>query len=392
LPTTLPSHRLKVGLLLPNLRTGGAERQMMELALGLPKDRFAVEFLSMIGAGPLDDEVRAAGIEVRHVGARHLHTSGVLERGVGRARKIGAFVSEVRQRRYDVLDAWIYPLDALAVLTRPITRVPVVISGRRNMLPHESFRAASGLVDRVVRRGTDVVVANSEAAAAYAIAMHHTDPRRVRIIRNGVRRSGPASAAERLAARAAVGAAEDDVVVGCVANLRPEKRHDLLLAAFGRVLSERPALRLVLVGDGPCRSDIERQVVSLGIGPRVHLCGNVLDARPLYPALDIVVQASDTEGMPNAMLEAAAAGRAIVATAAGGTVEIVVDGDTGLLVPVGDLDALAQGIRRLATDQGLRTGLGAAARARAEEAFGMDRFIREFAELYQTLARPTGPS
>jgi glycosyltransferase involved in cell wall biosynthesis len=376
---------LRIGLLLPNLRTGGAERQMFELATRLPADRFTPEFLAVVGSGPLDEQAASAGITVRHIGQQPLHTAGVVTRGVGRLGKVAALVREVRRQRYDVLDAWIYPLDVLAVMTRPFTRVPIVISGRRNMLPHDAFGPLSPSIDRVMRRGTDVVVANSEAAARYAVAMHRTDPRRLRVIRNGVAPAGTASLDGRAAIRAGFGAGAEDVVIGCVANLRPEKRHDLLLGAFAGVLAERPSSRLVLVGDGPERPRIEREIARLGIVTRVHLTGNVLDARPLYAGFDVVVQASDTEGLPNAILEAAAAGLPIVATDAGGTAEIVTDGETGILVPVGSLERLTLGIRDLARDDELRARLGTAASTRTRIAFGMDRFVREFGELYESL-------
>jgi glycosyltransferase involved in cell wall biosynthesis len=260
-----------------------------------------------------------------------------------------------------------------------------VVSGRRNEVAHESFGIGSGLVDGLMRRWTDAVVANSQSAAAYAVTSHRTDPRRLHVIRNGVEPAAPWSVAERDAKRASMGALAGDVLIGCVANLRVEKRHDALLTTFSELLRELPGLRLILVGDGPCRPDIERRIQALGIGERVHLCGNVPDARPLYPAFDIVVQASESEGMPNAVLEAAAAGRPIVATAAGGTVEIVTDGETGLLVPVDDIGALGSGIRRLVLDDDLRGRVGEAARTRTESMFGMERFVREFAELYEAL-------
>lgn len=358
---------------------------MFELATRLPRDRFTVEFLAMVGSGPLDAQAKAAGITVRHVGRQPLHSAGVVARGIGRCAKVTALAREVRRQRYDVLDAWIYPLDVLAVMTRPLTRVPVVVSGRRNMLPHDAFGPLSPAIDRVMRHGTDVVVANSEAAARYAVAMHRTDPGRLRVIRNGVARSHVASIDERAAIRARFGAGSDDVVIGCVANLRPEKRHDVLLAAFARVLEEQPSSRLVLVGDGPERPRIEREIERLGVGMRVHLTGNVLDARPLYAGFDLMVQASETEGLPNAVLEAAVAGLAIVATDAGGTSEIVTDGETGILVPVGGLDTLTRAIRTLVVDERLRARLGAAASVRTERAFGMDRFVREFGELYESL-------
>ncbi len=136
------------------------------------------------------------------------------------------------------------------------------------------------------------------------------------------------------------------VVIGCIGALRDSKGHDVLLRAVAGLsaLTATP-IRLVLIGDGPLRPALERQASDLGISDLVAFQGEVADARPLYGAIDIVVQASNEEGLPNAVLEGAAAGRAIVATAVGGTPEIVLDGVTGLLVPPGDADALAAGLR-----------------------------------------------
>ena len=111
------------------------------------------------------------------------------------------------------------------------------------------------------------------------------------------------------------------------------------------------------------------------------------DARVLYDGLDVLVSASDAEGLPNVVLEAAASGRPIVATAAGGTPEIVIDGDTGVLVPVGDSDGLARGLIRVLDDRELAKRLGAAARERVSTAFGVDRFVAETAALYEEMVR-----
>jgi glycosyltransferase involved in cell wall biosynthesis len=118
----------------------------------------------------------------------------------------------------------------------------------------------------------------------------------------------------------------------------------------------------------------------------VRLHGSELNPEPLYAAFDITVQASSREGLPNALLEAGGAGRAIVATAAGGSGEIVLDGQTGLLVPAGDCVALVDALGRLVSDPGLRARLGNAAREHVTATFGMDRFVAEFAQLYEEMA------
>jgi glycosyltransferase involved in cell wall biosynthesis len=124
-----------------------------------------------------------------------------------------------------------------------------------------------------------------------------------------------------------------------------------------------------------------------GVEDRVVLHGLAPDPRPLHAGIDIFVHPSETEGLPNAVLEAAAAGLPIVATDAGGTREIVIDGTTGLLVPVGDGAALGAAIMKLVDDPDLRANLGSAARRHAEETFGMSRFVAETAALYERLVR-----
>lgn len=131
------------------------------------------------------------------------------------------------------------------------------------------------------------------------------------------------------------------------------------------------------------RPALEQQVREFGLESRVRLHGTELNPELLYPAFDLAVRASSREGLPNALLEAGAAGRPMLATAAGGSDEIVIDGRTGLLVPVDDGAALAEAIRRAVSDAGLRQRLGRAAREHVATTFGMDRFVAEFAVLYE---------
>jgi glycosyltransferase involved in cell wall biosynthesis len=190
--------------------------------------------------------------------------------------------------------------------------------------------------------------------------------------------------------RRELGVAEDELLVGCVANYQPVKRHDLLIQAFASLRREGHKLRLLMVGEGPLRGELQRQIDAYGLQDCARLHGRVTDARPLFSLFDLVVQTSRSEGLPNALLEAAAAARPIVATAAGGSGEIVIDGETGLLAPINDVDAISAAIRRLVVDPDLRDRLGLAARRRAETTFRMSRFVAEYAALYEELAEAKG--
>lgn len=378
--------RLRVAYLPPSLIPGGAERQMLSLAERLPRDRFEVEFVVLVGSGVYDERARASGLRIRVVGGAPTPGTRLPGRLRHRASKALRYATTMRARKYDIVDAWLYPADVLAALMRPLTRTPVVITGRRNVDPQQFFGLFERKVGSLVERLTDVVVANSAAAAENAINEGVT-PQKIRIIRNGVLRRPRVQASERQARRRALGLNDpDEVVIGCVANYLPVKRHDLLIEVFANLLGQGHPLRLVLVGEGPLRPALERQIRDLGLEARVRLHGSALEPEPLYAAFDIVVQTSRREGLPNALLEAGAAGRAIVATAAGGSGEIVLDGRTGLLVPVDDRLALERSVYRLVSDSSLRERLGVTAREHVTTTFGMDRFVAEFANLYEEQA------
>lgn len=358
---------------------------MLALAERLPKDRFEVEFVVLSGPGPYDERARAAGLPVRYAGATPQAGASPARRLRQRLGKVIAFIRLVRAGRYDVVDAWLYPADMLAAFSRLVTRTPVVVSGRRNVDPQRAFGPLEPLVSRVARRLIDATVANSQAAGDHAVRAGVVDPSRLRIIRNGVVIPTTATPDGRAASRAALGGASDEILIGCVANFLPVKRHDLVIDAFAAVLADVPSTRLVLIGDGPLRPAIEAHLQRLGIADRARLLGSIREPETLLAGLDLVVQASDREGLPNALLEAGAAGLPMVATDAGGSGEIVRDGLTGFLVPRGDARAIAAALRRLALDAALRESMGRAAREHVSAEFGMDRFVAEFAALYESL-------
>ena len=377
--------RIRLAYLPASLRPGGAERQMLALAERLPNDRFQVDFLAIVGRGSYDERAEAAGSQVSALGSPARLEDGLTRKGIKRVSKIMNYVSFVRRARYDIVDAWLYPADVMAALARPLTQTPVVMAGRRNVDLRNQFGIAERLIGAATNRLTDVVVANSAAAAAVAVETQGVDPAKIRIIRNGVIVGQPSSSEERAFRRQELGATDNDIVVGCVANYREVKGLDRLIEVAAALIRDGLPIRLELIGDGDLRPQLERQISATGLDHRICLHGSVLDVQPLYAAFDVVVQASVREGLPNVMLEAAAAARPIVATAAGGTSEIIIDGQTGLLVPVNDSEAMASALRHTVTDPGLRTRLGRAARDHVSTTFGMDRFVAEFADLYETL-------
>lgn len=388
---TASSRRLRVVYVTASLDHGGSERQMIALATRLPRDRFEVEFILLTNRGPFAGEVERAGIRVRVLGSARRATTPAPVFAARVAIKVLRYIAWARRGRYDIVDAWLYHAYALTALTKPLAGVPIMVAGRRSL---SDFKDGFGLIDRSIdrlaRRWSDGIVANAEAVRRDVSRREHLDPDRILVIRNGVEIPPALGAQSRASIRAQWRVADTDLVVGVVANYKPGKGLEAVVRTAGTLAASHPTTRFVLVGEGESRPFLERLIAERHLGDRVILHGSELDARRLYGAFDVVVQASETEGMPNVLLEAAAAGAAIVATDAGGTSDIVLDGQTGILVPIADEDALVRSLRQVLEDPALRASLGAAARDHVARTFGMDRLVAETAELYESLAAALG--
>ncbi len=175
-------------------------------------------------------------------------------------------------------------------------------------------------------------------------------------------------------------------IVGNVAALVPHKGHRHFIEAARLVLPHVPDARFVIAGEGELRPALERQIKEHHLEKHVLLAGFRLDVLSLHKAFDVFVMSSITEGLGTSLLDAMAAAKPIVATTAGGIPEVVVDGDTGFLVPPRDHEAMADAIITLLKDEGLRKRMGDAGRARAQSLFSGERMVQETLRVYQRVA------
>jgi glycosyltransferase involved in cell wall biosynthesis len=376
-----------VGYVTATLDPGGSEKQMIALAERLPKDEFETTFLLFRETGALLERARASGSTVVGVAADVSSVDrGQAYRAMRGVRFAMGLASTLRRIRLDIVDAWLFHAYVAAGLTRPVTRIPALVAGRRSLPDSKGARTPfDGLLMRAASRSADVIVANSEAVRRASIEIDSDDRRKLQVIRNGVEIPPPMAPDERSRIRAGWGLGEQDVVVASVANYKPRKGLEELIDAVAELMRDglRPAL--VLIGEGSSRASLLDRARQLGVAERVRLVG--YDSRPEWTiaAADIAVHASESEGLPNAVLEAAAAGRPIVATDVGGTPEIIADGLTGLLVSPGQAQALSGAVATLIRDLDLRQRLGAAAQVRMATEFSMDRMVAGFARLYRDL-------
>ncbi len=260
-----------------------------------------------------------------------------------------------------------------------------VVTSRRDMgLWHSPARL---LLARLANRFVDRVVANSQSVADYACSKEGLWPERVEVIHNGVRLPAPALTGDSLRARLGIGAHAP--VVGIVANLRAVKRHGDLIRAMRIVRGQVPEAHLVLIGKGGEEEALRQLAATEQLGDRVHFLGRVADPAALVSDFTVGVLCSESEGLSNALIEYLQAGIPAVCTDVGGNPEIVTDGRNGFLVPVGDVQALAERIVRVLRDPALAGALSENARKTGRR-FSVENMVESHLALYDAVLEGPG--
>ena len=371
---------LNVLQLIPTLDRSGAEKQMVLLAEGLPRDRFRVEVAALTRLGPLEADLIHAGIPVTAIGKRHKVDPLALER----------LTRFLRRKRFDVVQTWIYAADTYGRVAAHRAGVPVVVTAEMavDLWKGRSERA----VDRFLARWTDRIVGNSQAVSDFYRDTVGIPAAKLAVIPSGIADDEPPPEVDPAAVRRELGLPADCPLALFVGRLAEQKGVADLLSALDLLRHVRPDLRTLIVGDGPLRERLEAtaRAYELVEPRRAYFLGHRNDVPRLLASCDLLVLPSLYEGMPNVVLEAMRFRKPVVATAAPGTTEVVVDNATGLLVPLRKPPALARAIRQIVDDPALADRLGAAGRSRVETEFGVDRMIARFADLYESLARAKG--
>jgi len=241
-------------------------------------------------------------------------------------------------------------------------------------------------LERRLAAVSDCLIGVSRATVDDLVRLRVADRARFRVIPIGLdlERFRQPDAEAALALRRVCGVGEGEVLAAFVGRLVPIKRVDLVLRATAEARRRGAPLRLLVAGDGELRPGLELLAAQLGLRDAVSFLGYVPDASAVAAAADLAILASDNEGTPVALIEAAAAGRPAVATAVGGVPEVVVPG-AGLLVPRGDHAALAGALARCAGDPSLRAKLGARAREHVLLSFSAERLLSDVEDLYEEL-------
>jgi len=205
------------------------------------------------------------------------------------------------------------------------------------------------------------------------------------VVRNGVDLQRFVPNGHRALARRRWGWKEDELLIGVVANLRPEKGHITLLKAVPAVVRRFPRAHFLLVGPDPLRQGERLRAMASDLGPHVSFLGDCSEIPELLAALDVFVLPSLSESMPNSLMEAMSAGQPVIVSAVGGCKELVLHGETGMLVPPQDPETLAKQIVQLLEEPELRERLGREARNHAEAEFDIKQAVVRLEAIYDEL-------
>jgi len=351
---------------------GGTERLIVQLAQSLRSRGHSVVVIgpaALTGKGWLGGEIRSLGFTYVTIPRRHMLDP----------RSVTDILRLLRQHRVDVAHSHEFAPSVFGSAACWLSSRTHIITMHSNLYFAGARRRTVAF--RWAARHSRAVVAVSRDTRDDAERLLGLPVGSVHVIPNGI--------ASRLGARDPVrvelGVSNDEPLVVAIGNVSPRKSHMLILRALVQLQAEgrAPRWRLAIAGaNAGSWDELLGAAAAAGVGDRLHLLGPRSDTENLLAAADVFAMSSIHEGMPLAIMEAMFARKPIISTVAGGIGEMITDGQEGLLVPIGDVEAMAAGLGRLLADAALRARLGTAAAVRARRQFGIDAMVDAYERLY----------
>ena len=378
--------RVRILRVIARLNVGGTALHVTTLTAQADSARFQswlVTGTENPGEGTLIDMTRAAGIEPivipEMVGQANFGPRDVIA--------IWKLYRLIRQLRPDVVDTHTAKAGFVGRIAAWLARVPVVVHTYHGHVLHGYYGAVRTSILRLMERTLALLSTRLIAVSArvrddlvrYGVA----PPEKISVIPLGldlapfVEHPPPPGEFRRSA-----GLPDDVPLVGIIGRIFAIKNHALFVEAAARVVQSGVDARFVIVGDGTLRADVEQRIARLGMRDRIAITGWRRDLPAIYRDLALLVVSSDNEGTPFSIIEAMAAGVPVVATRVGGIPDVVLDGETGVLVPPRDVEALAGAVAALLRDSERRRTLGDAARRTAIARHAAARMVADTTALY----------
>jgi glycosyltransferase involved in cell wall biosynthesis len=392
--------RRKVVHVITRLDWGGSAQNTLLTAVGHDRSRFEPTVI----AGLAESDAVQGGRSATAENVTRLERAGVrwevcpmLTRSISPLRDLIAFRQLVlwfRRERPDIVHTHTSKAGVLGRLAARVAGVPVVVHTPHGHVFYGHFgRLASWCflqIERMLAKRTTWMIALTDAERDEHLARGVGRADRFAVVPSGIDLEQFRQAGDKVGRKpAGFDCPPDAIVVGSIGWLTPVKGHRVLLEAVALLRPEWPRLRVVIVGGGPLRDELERLARARGIAEAVRFLGARTDVPECLAGMDIYVQPSLNEGMGRALIEAMAAGRPVAASRVGGMQAVVQDRKTGLLVPPDDPAALARALDELLRKPDWAKELGAAARASIGERYGESAMVRAIESVYEQAGKGT---
>jgi glycosyltransferase involved in cell wall biosynthesis len=356
------------------LPVGGVENQLCLVLKSYDRARVLPCVCSLSDKGEVGKEIEAAGIEVVNLNRlRHGFDWSIVKE----------LAQIIRHRDIAVVRTHQYHANLYGRLAAWLCRVPCIVPSIHNVYTRDR-KIHRRVLNNILGRVSDRVIAVSGAVKDDVIAFDGISPDKITVLYNGVE-EGRFAGVDTAGARSVLGIPEDGIVVGTVGRLTHQKGQKYLLEAMPAVLKEFPGALLLVVGDGPAVNGLRELVKQAGLDGSVIFTGSRRDVPAMLAAMDIFVFPSLWEGLPNALIEAMAAGKTIIATDIKPNREVLGHEQAGVFVPCEDSTAIAAGITQLLRDRGLASRLAYAAQKRALATFTISRTVSAYTDLFEEI-------
>ena len=355
--------KIKIIHIITSLNFGGAEIMLLDLARGFSSEFFEIKVATVVRGGALVNDFINVGIPT-HV----FEKKGKI--GLGVIWKLWRFL---RHEKPDIVHTHLFGGDTWGRIAAILARVPVIVSTEHNTNFDEGWTKRK--VKKFLSHFTKKIVAVSEAVKNYSVSRDRIKAKKMTVIENGINLDKFSSIMEKEFG--------DPPVIGVVGRLEEQKGHKYLFEALN--LIKTIPWTLWVVGDGSKKVELERLAKDLNLRERIIFLGARKNIPEILSGVDIFSFPSLWEGLGLAVLEAAAAGKPIVASRVGGIPEIISDGETGILVEPKNVKSLADGLERVLLGKVDAREMGERAREMVKEKFGAEKMVKLYENLYKEL-------
>ncbi|MBD3266122.1 glycosyltransferase [bacterium] len=370
------SKRIRILMLTPDSKICGTEQRILNLINNVNRNKFELALVTLFGPGDLIQKAYEAGIQVLNLQLKE-------------NSKIQGFMQWRRfVRDFDphIIQSLLFYSNLLGRFTCLFKRDIAMLSGISTVFSYQEYGHFYAWMEQLTHGLDTLYVANSTEGKESALKLLNISARKMELIHNGIAIEDESEKEYhriREEARREFGFEKNHLVIGMVAQLRPAKRHDLLLEAAGRLKNDFPTLRLLIVGQGKQETVLREMAREQGVEQETIFAGFRADVRRLLHGLDIFALPSDVEGEPVSIMEAMEASLPVAATRTGGIPEIVEENKTGLLCEPGDVEGLISQLAKFLDSSVLRQNYGFAGRQRIIEQFSAARMAAQFEKLYE---------